>query len=111
MRERKEYCDNKTSVALKELGMPISEYRCGVPVILLYDAQMWLMEKEIYVAPRIYLFHDINLDEDTSWECTMYVAYRSITVFGKSLTYHEALELGIKEGIKVLEEDRNAKKI
>lgn len=56
----------------------------------------------IHIAPRIYLYHDINLDGQTSWECTVYVERSAIYMVGKSLTYEDALLLGIKEGIKSL---------
>lgn len=44
----------------------------------------------------------MNLDEQTSWECTIYVEWSAIYTVGKSLTYEDALLLGIKEGIKSL---------
>lgn len=56
----------------------------------------------IHIAPRIYLYHDMNLDEQTSWECTIYIEWSAIYTVGKSLTYEDALLLGIKEGIKSL---------
>ena len=62
-----------------------------------------MMRKQgIHIAPRIYLYHDINLDEQTSWECTIYIEWSAIYTVGKSLTYEDALLLGIKEGIKSL---------
>jgi hypothetical protein len=71
----------------------------------MWEAQKWLREeKGIHIAPRIYLYHDINLDEHTSWECTIYVEWSSIYTIGKSLTYEEALLLGIKEAVKILKE-------
>lgn len=56
----------------------------------------------IHIAPRIYLYNDINLDEQTSWECTIYTEWSAIYIVGKSLTYEDALLLGIKEGVKSL---------
>lgn len=111
----KGYCDEKTSQELRELGYNIparlvpdylgvlekSEFE---ERIHLYDAQQWLMTKGIHIAPRIYLYHDINLDEQVSWECNIYVEYASIFTRGKSLTYEDALLLGIKEAIKILQE-------
>ena len=74
----------------------------------LYEAQKWLRkEKGIHIAPRIYLYHDINLDEQTSWECTIYVEWSAIYTIGKSLTYEDALLLGIKEAVKILKEKLN----
>jgi hypothetical protein len=71
----------------------------------MWEAQKWLREeKGIHIAPRIYLYHDINLDEHTSWECTIYVEWSAIYTIGKSLTYEEALLLGIKEAVKILKE-------
>jgi hypothetical protein len=127
----KDYCDYETCVALKELGFDEKCYgyygplkRCfnttsikhnwcnsevdDIGVIIcptLYEAQKWLREeKGIHIAPRIYLYHDINLDEQTSWECTIYVEWSAIYTIGKSLTYEDALLLGIKEAVKILKE-------
>ena len=110
MLNNKDYCDYETCVALKELGysesFPLSkDYEVlGKDYdILLYEAQKWLREeKGIHIAPRIYLYHDINLDEQTSWECTIYVEWSAIYTIGKSLTYEDALLLGIKEAVKLL---------
>lgn len=114
MLTEKDYCDYETCVALRELGYNapqrlIPDY-FGVfeepqydERIHLYDAQKWLREeKGIHIAPRIYLYHDINLDEQTSWECTIYVEWAAIYTIGKSLTYEDALLLGIKDAIKGL---------
>lgn len=71
----------------------------------LYEAQKWLREeKGIHISPRIYLYHDINLDEQVSWECNIYVEWAAIYTIGKSLTYEGALLLGIKEAVKILKE-------
>jgi hypothetical protein len=134
MLTEKDYCDYETCVALKELGYvdicdayyeltgsedynrdsfellytrdfihPDDRDRVAAP--LLYQAQKWLREeKGIHIAPRIYLYHDINLDEQTSWECTIYVEWSAIYTIGKSLTYEDALLLGIKEAVKILKE-------
>lgn len=78
-----------------------TEHEIDAPT--LYDAQKWLREeKGIHIAPRIYLYHDANLDEQTSWECTIYVEWAAIYTIGKSLTYEGALLLGIKDAIKGL---------
>lgn len=107
------YCDEKTSQELRELGynLParlVPDY-FGVlekldfeEKIHLYDAQQWLMTQGIHIAPRIYLYHDINLDEQVSWECNIYAEWTAIFTRGKSLTYTDALLLGIKEAIKIL---------
>ena len=109
----KGYCDEKTSQELRELGynLParlVPDY-LGVlenpefeERIHLYDAQQWLMTQGIHIAPRIYLYHDINLDEQVSWECNIYLEWSAIYTIGKSLTYEDALLLGIKEAIKVI---------
>ena len=77
----------------------------------LWEAQKWLREeKGIHIAPRIYLYHDINLDEHTSWECTIYVEWSAIYTIGKSLTYEDALLLGIKEAVKILKENETTHK-
>lgn len=108
MLTEKDYCDYDTCVALKELGYPIDwfedeTYHENSTNIQLYEAQKWLREeKGIHIAPRIYLYHDINLDEQTSWECTIYVEWAAIYTIGKSLTYEGALLLGIKDAIKGL---------
>ena len=74
----------------------------------LWEAQKWLREeKGIHIAPRIYLYHDINLDEHTSWECTIYVEWSAIYTIGKSLTYEDALLLGIKEAVKILKNNQH----
>ena len=74
----------------------------------LWEAQKWLREeKGIHIAPKIYLYHDINLDEQTSWECTIYVEWSAIYTIGKSLTYEDALLLGIKEAIKLLKNNQH----
>lgn len=113
----KGYCDEKTSQELRELGydLParlVPDY-LGVlekpeleERIHLYDAQQWLMTQGIHIAPRIYLYHDINLDEQVSWECTLYFEWFAIYTIGKSLTYEDALLLGIKDAIKKLNEGK-----
>ena len=137
MLTEKDYCDYDTCVALKELGYegicdayyeltgsedynrdsfglsytrdfihPDDIDRVVAP--LLYQAQKWLREERgIHIAPRIYLYHDINLDEQTSWECTIYVEWSAIYTIGKSLTYEDALLLGIKEAVKILKKETN----
>ena len=115
MLTKKDYCDYETCVALSELGLscddvalhyeahPLACRYEDIPKPLLYEAQKWLREeKGIHIAPRIYLYHDINLDEQTSWECTIYVEWSAIYTIGKSLTYEDALLLGIKEAVKLL---------
>ena len=110
MLTEKDYCDYDTCVALKELGYPIDwfedeTYHENSTNIQLYEAQKWLREeKGIHIAPRIYLYHDINLDEQTSWECNIYVEWSAIYTIGKSLTYEDALLLGIKDTVKRLKE-------
>ena len=131
MLTEKDYCDYDTCVALKDLGYVGTGEECSyfgayfnngndifaddlnnneiavdeylrVPLFL---AQKWLREeKGIHIAPRIYLYHDINLDEHTSWECTIYVEWSAIYTIGKSLTYEDALLLGVKEAVKILKE-------
>lgn len=114
MLTEKDYCDYDTSITLGELGFPLKrmkvknfidgQFSDSIVTVLLYEAQQWLMTQGIYIAPRIYLHHDINLDNETSWECNIYIAYAEIYTVGKSLSYEEALLLGIKEGIKKLQE-------
>jgi hypothetical protein len=104
MLTEKDYCDLDTSHELWQMGLEPDTYYDG-PIILLYEAQKWLREeKGIHIAPRIYLYHDINLDEQTSWECTIYVEWSAIYTIGKSLTYEDALLLGIKEAVQILKE-------
>ena len=62
------------------------------------------MTQGIHIAPRIYLYHDEVLDDDTSWEVTIYINFLAIYTIGKHLTYQEALLLGIKEGINKIKE-------
>lgn len=106
MKDKKDYCDIDTGIDLLMFGFigPRDPEK-----ISLYDAQKWLRTKGIHIAPRIYSYHDINLDEQTSWECTVYVEWSTIYVVGKSLIYEDALLLGIKEGLKILIERRNDK--
>lgn len=116
MLTNKDYCDYDTSIALGELGFPLKrmkvknfidgQFSDSIVTVLLYEAQKWLREeKKIHIVPRIYLYHDINLNEKTSWECSVYVEWTAICTIGKSLTYEDALLLDIKEAIKILKED------
>lgn len=60
------------------------------------------MTHGFHIAPKIYLYHDINLDEKVSWECSIYVGWSLIETIGKSLSYHDALALGIKKVLEIL---------
>lgn len=119
MLSEKDYCDYNTCVELKELGFDdLTDFYfkedktyvsatayCRpdlVPRISLYEAQQWLMTQGIHIAPRIYLYHDICLDEETSWECNIYIEYSAIYNIGKSLTYQDAMLAGIKDAIRVM---------
>ena len=108
MLKERDYCDYDTKLGLRDIGYPMSTCQINdgpiqMPKITLYEAQKWMREeKGIHIAPRIYLYHDINLDENTSWECTIYIEWSAIYTIGKSLTYEDALLLGIKEAVKVL---------
>lgn len=102
MLTEKDYCDYETSVALHELGYDCQVIHLIAEKITLYEAQQWLMTQGIHIAPRIYLYHDINFDDDTSWECTIYIDFAAIYTVGKSLSYQDALLLGIKEAIKFM---------
>lgn len=103
----KDYCDYETRNELIKLGYPAHMYDNTevdkiLGAILLYEAQQWLMTQGIHIAPRIYLYHDINFDDNTSWECTIYIDFAAIYTVGKSLSYQDALLLGIKEAIKFM---------
>lgn len=89
------YCDFNTQVELYNLGFSSKTYS-------LYDTQLWLMSQGIYVAPKIYSYHNVNVDDEVSWECTVYVQYQTIFTVGEKLSYEDALLLGIQEGIKYL---------
>ena len=112
MLTEKDYCDYDTSIDLGELGFPLKrmkvknfidgQFSDSIVTVLLYDAQQWLMTQGIHIAPRIYLYHDINFNNDTSWECTIYIDFATIYTVGKSLSYQDALLLGIKEAIKFM---------
>ena len=117
MLTEKDYCDYDTCVALYELGFSLEDASQTferniltnryeeVPRPMLYEAQKWLRDKKgIHIAPRIYLYHDILLDEQTSWECNIYVEWAAIYTIGKSLSYEDALLLGIKDAIKILQD-------
>ena len=110
MLNEKDYCDHKTVLQLESLGMNVYTNFNGVDVIrnvMLYEVQKWLREeKGIHIAPRIYLYHDAMLDEQTSWECNIYVEWSTIYTIGKSLSYEEALLLGIKEAIEILKDKK-----
>jgi hypothetical protein len=105
-----DFCPEDVCDALESLGYPRHPYNTtdvdkALRTISLYDAQKWFRETQgIYIAPRIYLYHDINLDDETSWECNIYIAYAAIYTIGKSLSYEDALLLGIRDGIKKLQE-------
>ena len=111
----KDYCDYDTSITLGELGFPLKRMKVKnfingeltedtIVTVLLYEAQQWLMTQGIHIAPRIYLYHDINFDDNTSWECTIYIDFAAIYTVGKSLSYQDALLLGIKEAIKFMKD-------
>ena len=97
----KRYCTEKLSKDLLDLGYPQH-----IPNISLYDAQMWLMTQGIHIAPRIYLYHDSNLDDEVSWEVTIYFEFAAIYTIGQSLSYNDALELGIKDIVNKLKESK-----
>ena len=115
MLNNKDYCDYDTSIDLGELGFPLKRMKVKnfvngeltedtIVTVLLYEAQQWLMTQGIHIAPRIYLYHDINFDDNTSWECTIYIDFAAIYTIGKSLSYQDALLLGIKEAIKIMKD-------
>ena len=91
--------EEKMIAELMELGFSLKHKERE---LMLFEAQLWLMTKGIHIAPRIYLYHDTNLDEQTSWECTIYVEWAAIYTVGKSLTYHDALALGISKALDVM---------
>ena len=103
-----DYCDYDTCVTLSKLGFPGIQFftwldgKKGCTRVHLYVVQQWLINKGIYISPRIYLYHDINLNDEVSWECNIYIDMTSIKNVGKSLSYQDALKLGIKEGLKYL---------
>ena len=120
-----DYCDKEITFALLKTTFPILpisiQNKPGVPIYYelpkdhpdwcnckayyaptLYSVQQWLMTMGIFISPRIYLYRDSNFDDKPSWECTIYVEWNSIKVIGKSLSYQDALKLGIKEGLKYL---------
>ena len=112
MLTEKDYCDLHTVKDLESLGMNMYTKVKGIDVlknVLLYEAQQWLMTQGIYIAPRIYLYHDINFDDNTSWECNIYIDFAAIYTIGKSLSYQDALLLGIKEAIKILKDEELTK--
>lgn len=122
MLNNKDYCDYDTSITLGELGFPLKRMKVKnfidgeltedtIVTVLLYEAQQWLMTQGIHIAPRIYLYHDINFDDNTSWECTIYIDFAAIYTVGKSLSYQDALLLGIKEAIKFMKDGIRKQKI
>lgn len=107
-----DYCDTETCFDLNKLGFPgikvftFLDGKMTCTRVHIYAVQQWLMTKGIYIFPKIYLYNDINLDNEISWECNIYIDTRHITTIGKSLTYQDALKLGIKEAIKFLKENQ-----
>ena len=132
MKSMKDYCDYDTCVALKELGY-IGQGRCyydldkepnklrrfGIQVLTtrsaealnfilaihLYDAQKWLREEKGIIV-------DVFVDDDSDTPIT-YNIYKD----GKCVCHHhekywsvkewsEALLEGIKEAIKLLQEEK-----
>ena len=111
MLTEKDYCDYETCVALSELDSKMGLRFELAGTISLYEAQKWLREKKgIHIAPRIYLYHDINFDDETSWECNIYIEYAQIYTIGKSLSYEDALLLGIKDVIKFIKQKEQERK-
>ena len=117
----KDYCDYDTCVALKELGFPIRRIKVkgtekNVP-ILLYEAQKWLREKEIYVSviPEYNEFRPVKgvkyrlevahwKNDDFGYETIEWFDEEELHIVCCFDSYEEALLEGIKEAVKILKE-------
>lgn len=101
----KDYCDKDTAFALQELGYyPYMFYADGTPEIHLWYAQKWLRkEKSINVGA--------NWDDDENHWYSHIKKIGSPDWSGTSVShscyssYEEALSEGIKEAIKILQND------
>lgn len=101
----KDYCDYETCVALKELGYPINwfedeTYHENSTNIQLYEAQKWLREeKQIEIVVQSFDY----VGEPYFADIHMYREVRCVCSYADS--YEEALSEGIKEAVKILEEE------
>ena len=120
MLAEKDYCDYDTCVALRELGLPFAWHEDETchennTNILLYEAQKWLREKEIYVSV-IPEYNEFGLvkgvkyrlevahwkDDDFGYETIEWLDEEEPHVVYCFDSYEEALLEGIKEAIKLL---------
>ena len=63
--------------------------------------QSWLRTQAIYIYPVIDKYND---NDKVTWQCEVFVPYLRNYRIGNGLSYEDAMKLGIKEGIKILEE-------
>ena len=105
MLTEKDYCDNDTCVALKELGYPIlwfedETYHENSTEISLYEAQKWLREVKQMILQPTYL----ELSDE--WICVIRDKKRRHGYSAqKQKDYEEALLEGVKSAIKILKEE------
>ena len=106
MLENRDYCDYETCVALEELGCPIN----SLMRLHLYDAQKWLREeKSIYVTVGCPLI----MNEGLGWSYEVcdkpwngYSDDDCLKASGGAYDSHEeALSEGIKEAVKILNDE------
>ena len=127
MLTEKDYCDYDTCVALNELGLSFEDASQGferniltnryeeVPRPLLYEAQKWLREKEIYVSVipeynelgpvkgvkyRLEVAH--WKDDDFGYETIEWLDEEEPHVVCCFDSYEEALLEGVKAAVKLL---------
>ena len=107
MLNEKDYCDYDTCVALKELGLTISD-RC-VPDYLecnrihIWDAQKWLREeKKIEVNAT----SDFISEYHWFWQIKSLINANCDVSYPYYRSYEEALLEGIKGVIKLLKEEK-----
>lgn len=63
--------------------------------------QSWLRTQDIYIYPVIDKYND---NDKVTWQCEVFVPYLRNYRIGKSLSYEDAMKVGIEEGIKILED-------
>ena len=119
MLTQKDYCDYDTCVTLKELGYYDPIQSNTHLTILLYSAQKWLREKEIYVSviPEYNEFGPVKgvkyrlevahwKDDDFGYETIEWLDEEEPHVVCCFDSYEEALLEGIKVAVKLLKEEK-----
>lgn len=107
MLTNKDYCDYETCVALRELGFPIEwfedeTYHENNTEISLYEAQKWLREEK-----KIQIEIPTSFMDNGVWKFSFRLQTREFydRAIGEWDSYESALSEGIKEAIKILNEE------